>query len=557
MTMTDSPPATETAPAASSPAVAGLYDALTTTDHKRIGRLWLLSGVALLVGAVVVGVLLGFERVDGDSTDVFGGDNAYFQMWALYRIGLALLVAAPLFIGLATVVVPMQVGSTNIAFPRAALAAAWGFLIGAGITVAAVLSEGGWGAVDRASAAEREAVALTLVGLGMVILSLLLASLCVATTVVSMRVKGMTLLRAPLFAWSMLVTTAVWMLTLPVLLANLLIAYLDLHNGPGTFGGGLSGDLSIYGQIAWVVEQPQVYAFAIPVLGVLGSIVPVAAGVRASRHGLSMGLIGFFGLLSFGAWAQPFFQPTSDAVVRYDEKFVFIAFGIAAILPVLGSLGGAADTLVRGRNDIAGLPTAHLLGALGAAALLLAGTAAGVARVVEPLELGDRITVSGVMNLVLFSAIASAVAGLWFWAPKIGGHELSPVMGRGVVFMLVAGGVLLGGAQVVNGFFETSNSPLVAPTEDAGDALNVVSLIGMLIVGLGALGVFAALGKAMRSGVAGADDPWGGQTLEWATATPPPTGNFAEAPALVTSEAPLLDGASDDPDGSTNEGEES
>lgn len=555
MTMTDSPPATDTAPALSAPAVDGLYDALTTTDHKRIGRLWMSSGVLLLVGAVVLGVLLGFERVDGESTDLFGGDNAYFQVWALYRLGLALLVAAPLFIGLATVVVPMQVGSTNIAFPRAALAAAWGFLIGAAITIASVLSSGGWGAVDRVAADERQAIALSIVGLGMVIVSLLIASLCIATTVVSMRVKGMTLLRTPLFAWSMLVATAVWLLTLPVLLANLLVAYLDVHNGPGTFGGGLSGDVSIYGQIAWVVEQPQVYAFAIPVLGILGSVVPVAAGVRAARHGLSMGLIGFFGLLSVGAWAQPFFQPTSDAVVRYDEKFVFIAFGIAAIIPILGSLGGAAETLFRGGSNMAGIPTAHLLGALGAAALLLAGTAAGVARVVEPLELGDRISVSGVMNLVLFAAIAAAVAGMWFWAPKIGGHELSPVMGRGALLMLVAGGVVLGGAQFVNGFFETSNNPLVAPTEDAGDVLNTVSLVGLLIVGLGVLGVVAALGKAMRSGETAAADPWGGQTLEWSTATPPPAGNFAEAPGLVTSETPLLDDRS--PDASSEEGEES
>jgi len=554
MTMTESPPATETASSVSSPAVAGLYEALTTTDHKRIGRLWLRSGALMLIGAVVLGVLLGIERLDSDSTDVFGGENAFFQMWALYRIGLALLVAAPLFIGLATVIVPMQVGSTNIAFPRAALAAAWGFLIGAAIMIASVLATGGWGAVDQASAAERDAVALTLVGMGLVVISLLLASLSIATTVVSMRVKGMTLLRTPLFAWSMLVAASVWLLTLPVLLANLLVAYVDLHNGPGTFGGGLSGDLSIYAQIAWVVEQPQVYAFAIPVLGVLGSIVPVAAGVRAARHGLSMGLIGFFGLLSVGAWAQPYFQPTNDALVRYDEKFVFIAFGLAAILPILGSLGGAADTLFRGRSNVDGLPAAHLLGALGGAVLLLAGTAAGVARVVEPLELGDRITVSGVMNLVLFAAIASAIAGIWFWAPKIGGHQLSPMLGRGASLAVVGGAVLLGTAQIVNGFFETSNSPLVAPVEDAADALNVVSLIGIVLIGLGVLDLVAALAMAMRKGETGADDPWGGQSLEWSTVTPPPAGNFAEAPALVISEAPLLDDAPEEP---SDEGEES
>lgn len=563
MTMTDSPPATDTAPAIASPAVAGLYEALTTTDHKRIGRLWLRSGILLLIGSVVLGVLLGIEAADPDSTELFGGDNAYFQMWALYRIGLALLVAAPLFIGLATVVVPMQVGSTNIAFPRAALAAAWSFMIGAGITVVSVLAGGGFGALDRVTRDERDAIALTVVGLGMVVLSILLASICLATTIVSLRVKGMTLLRTPLFAWSMLVACSVWLLTLPVLLANMLIAYVDLHNGPGTFGGAASGTVDVYFQFAWVVEQPQVYAFAIPALGVLGSIVPVAAGVRAARHGLSVGLIGLFGLLAVGAWSQPYFQ--NDGAIPHDEKFVFIAFGLAAVLPVLGAMGGAGDTLFRGRGSIAGLPPAHLLGALGGGVLLLLGAVAGALRVIEPLELGGStdavegigtIAISGVMNLVLFAAITAAVAGAWFWAPKIGGHQLSPMLGRLVMLDLIGGAVLLGGAQVVSGFFDTVNSPLAIPTEDAADAMAVVALIGSILLALGALGVFAAIGQAMRGGADADDDPWGGQTLEWSTVD----GAFAEPPALVTSEAPLLDAveAGDaDGDGSDDEGEES
>ena len=547
MTMTDSPPATDAAPAAASRAVVGLHAALTTTDHKRIGRMWLRVGVLLVVAAAVLGVLLGVESTDAGAVDLFGGRNAYFQMTALYRLGLALLVATPLFIGLATIVVPMQVGSTDIAFPRAALAAFWGFLLGAGILIASVLATGGWGAVDAASGDERDAVALTVVGTGMVVFSLLLASVCIATTVVSLRVKDMTLLRTPLFTWSMLVACAVWLLTLPVVLANLLVAYVDLHNGPGTFGGGLNGRVDAYTQIAWIVEQPQVYAFAIPVLGVLGSIVPVAAGVRAARHGLSVALIGLFGLLAIGAWSQPYFQFSGG--VNYDGRFVYIAFGIAATVPLLGAMGGAGDTLSRGRANIVGLPPAHLMGALGGGVLLLAGGAAGVARVIGPLHLGDRLTVSGVMNLVLIGAVASAVAGIWFWAPKIGGHELSPVMGRLVALDLIGGALLLGGAQVVNGFFGTSNDPLVEITDDTADVLNVVSLIGAVIVALGALGLLGALAQAMRTGGTAADDPWGGQTLEWSTATPPPPGNFAEPPVLVTSEVPLLDEQAESDDG--------
>ncbi len=541
MTMIDSPPATAQATAVSSPAAAGLYDFLATTDHKRIGRIWLTAGVFALIGAVVLGVLLGLERLDSGGLDIFAGENPHFQIWALYRFGLALLVVAPLFIGLATVIVPMQVGSTNIAFPRAALAAAWGFLIGAGILVVAVAAGGGWGAVDRATPRELDSIALTLVGMGLVVVSILLASLCLATTVVSLRVKGMTLLRTPLFAWSMLVTSAVWLLTLPILLANLAIAYVDLRGGPGTFTGGVDGSTAIFTQLEWLVEQPQVYSFAIPALGILGSIVAVSAGVRPSRHGLSLGLIGFFGLLSIGGWSQPFFQFDPGANVAYDEKFVFIAFGLLAIVPVLASFAPVADSLARGRDNLGGSPPAHLLGALAGALLLSVGAAAGVARVIEPFRLGGRITVSGVMNLVLLGAVVSAVAGIWFWSAKIGGRTLSPLMGRLAILDLVGGALLLGGAQAISGFLETSDDPRVPVVEDAADILSIVSLVGAVLVALGALGVLAAIVSALRSGRTTEADPWGGHTLEWATATPPPAGNFAEAPGLVMSEAPLLD----------------
>ena len=561
--MTDSPPAANTALAAASPRVVGLFDALTTTDHKRIGRLWIRSGLLGLLAATLVGVVLTIENSNSSPDDVFGGINNYFQYFSLYRFGLVLLVVAPLFVGLATVVVPMQVGATNIAFPRAAHGAVWLFMIGAGTTVVSVVSGGGWGALDGVTGAEQDAIALTLAGTGLVIVSLLAASVCVATTVVSLRTSGMNLMRVPLFAWSMLVAAGVWLLTLPVALSNLVLVYFDLRGGPRTpeSFGIAEGSNAIYSQIGWLVEQPQIYAFAIPVLGVLGTIAPVVAKRRHAQHVIAVALIGLFGLLSVGGWSQPWFQGDN-----YDEKFVFIVFGLFAAIPVLGSIGAAADTIVGrgsdgdpdpgadvgGERGLAGLLSVYGLGAIGAALLLLAGTVAGLARVIQPWDLGDRTTVTSVMNLVLFSAAAAAIAGIWFWAPKIGGRELPVSTGRLAMLDVVAGAVLLGGADFVNGFLETpafgyqvagSSAPLVAEPSNQGfvEAMNVVGAIGAVLIALGALAVFAAMAKAMRSSGAVDDNPYGGQTLEWTTSSPPPPGNFSEPPGRVVSEAPLLD----------------
>jgi heme/copper-type cytochrome/quinol oxidase subunit 1 len=541
MTMTEPPPAMEPQPInlASSPAT-GLYDWLATSDHKRIGRTWIHASLLMLLVTTIVGVLIGFEQVDASSVDIFGGDNGYFQLWGLYQFALVLMVAAPLMLGLAMVVVPMQVGASNIAFPRAALAAGWGYVLGTGITVVSVLAGGGWGALDGVSGDEADAIALTLLGTGMVVVSLLLGAICVATTVISLRTSGMNLMRVPLFAWSMLVACAVWLLTLPIAVANLAIMYTDLRGGPLTFGNPEGSD-AMYAQLAWILDQPQIYAIAIPALGIIGSIVPVAAGARQIAHRPMVAFIGLFGLLSVGGWSQPYFANTSDEIL-------YIAFGIGIVLPVFALIGGAVATLAAG-DAPAGLPAAHLLGALGAGVSLLFAVICGAMKVIEPFDLIGTSAHGGLMNLTALAAITAALAGIWFWAPKIGGDFLPSGLGRLVMLGFIAGALLLGAPQVVAGFVDAPNLMLFDTEDSVVNAMSLVSAIGAVLVALGAIGVIAAVVSSKRNpGDAPGDNPWSGHTLEWATTSAPPVGNFAEPLAKVVSEAPLLDLADEEVD---------
>ncbi len=523
MTMTESPPteaAESTEPAGAVP--GGLYDVLTTSDHKAIGRIWLRLGLLLLAGVAVLGVLVALEDTSADGIDVFGGANAAWQMNGLYSFSLVLLVVPALTIGLATTVVPMQVGSSNIAFPRAAAAAAWGFMVGAAIMVISVFAGGGWGALDGVSGGEADAIELTLLGMGMVAASVLLASVCLATTVVSLRTPGMGLTKTPLFAWSILVTASVWILTLPVLIANLIVIVVDLRGGPLLFGAP-EGSTMIYDQLAWILEQPAVFVLGIPVLGIIGSIVPVVAGSRHITHAGLMAAIGVAGLLAIGGWSQPAFSDQRD-------ELLFVAFGLLAVMPVLASL--ALNSLPLAKAGVPpGMPPAQLLGALGAGLLLLLGAAAGALRVIDPLELIGTNADAGVGHLVAYAAVVGLAAGTWFWAPKIGGHQLPNVLGLGVMLDFIGAGLLMGAAHLLIGF-----------DFDGGlnDAMLWVVFVGAILATLGALGISAA---ARRNDGEAGDDPWGGHTLEWATPTPVPAGNFVDALARVTSEAPLLDAA--------------
>ncbi len=543
MTMTESPPAPAVAdtPAAAPSAAHGLYDWISTTDHKRIGRMWILVAMVLLVAFAILGTFVGLERAEPATTSFFGGENSYFQMWTLYRLGMVLLVVMPLFVGLATLVVPMQVGSTNIAFPRAALLAVWSFLLGAGITIVSVLAGGGWGALDGVTGDEADAIALTLVGTGMVIVALLIAAVCIATTVVSLRTPGMNLMRVPLFAWSMLVASAVWLLTLPVAIANLILMYVDLRGGPLTLGDPEASG-AIYAQIAWLVEQPQIYAFAIPVLGVIGSVVPAYAKTRQADHTLMVVMVGLFGFVAIGGWSQPYFFDSTEDVV-------FVAFGLLAVVPVLGVLGGSLFTLFRGEKPTGG-PPAHLHGALAAAVLLFGGVASGAVRVIAPLDLAGTSAITGILNLVVFSAVAAALTGVWFWSPKISGKLVASEHGRIAILALLTGATLLGAADVVAGFYDAPDLLLFETGSDVVDPLLTASVAGGFIIAGGmvyALGGFLASFRS--SNPAAGADPWDGHSLEWNTSSPPPVANFTEPPARVVSEAPLLDSAEADNDG--------
>ncbi len=527
MTMTESPPseaAESTEPEGAVPGT-GLYDALTTSDHKDIGRIWLRVGLLLLTGVAVLGVPVALEATSADSVDVFGGANAAWQMSGLYNVALVLLVVPALTIGLATIVVPMQVGSSNIAFPRAAAAAAWGFVVGAAIMIVSVFAGGGWGALDGVRGEEADAIELTLLGMGMVAASILLACICLATTVVSLRTPGMGLMKTPLFAWSILVSASVWILTLPVLIANLIIIVVDLRGGPLVFGNPEASTV-IYDQVHWFLEQPAVFVLGIPVLGIIGSIVPVVAGTRHVAHAGLMAAIGAAGLLAVGGWSQPAFSDQRD-------ELLFVAFGLLAVVPVLATLGLNSLTLAKAGVP-PGLPPAQLLGALGAGLLLLLATGAGALRVIAPLDLIGTDADAAVGRLVAFAALVGLAAGLWFWASKIGGHALSNAAGLGVMLDFIGAGVLMGAAHLLIGFDFDSG---------LNETMAWIVFVGAILAVLGAVGVVASVVSARRSGADAGDDPWHGHTLEWATTTPVPSGNFVGALARVTSEAPLLDAA--------------
>ena len=334
MTVTENRPtaaaASEEAAVVGPPRESGLAAALATTDHKAIARMYILLGLAGGLLATVLTMLVALERSDISGIEVFtwGAESqTFFQAWSLGRTSLLFFCVMPLLIGLATHIVPLQVGAPSIAFPRAAAAAFWTWLLAMGIHIATVFVDGGLGVPENASQSAQgsdvEAIELSLLSIGIVAIALLLATVCILTTVIAQRPEGMSLWDLPLFAWSMLVAGAVWLLALPVWLANLAIIWVDYRGADAVRYGRVE---VIWDQLGWLFSQPMVFAFAVPVLGIVGDIVPVSARRRQASYAVMQAAIAAIGFLSFGAFAQPVF----NAEVSQQPLFVVMSLLLAA-----------------------------------------------------------------------------------------------------------------------------------------------------------------------------------------------------------------------------------
>lgn len=512
-------------------AVASVAAWMTSADHKRIGRLFVGAGLLVLLATVVVGVLLAVERIDVTWYTLFDEDSAA-QLFTAFRVGLAFGVVVPLLLGIAIAVVPLQVGARAMALPRLAMAGFWAWLAGMVMIVVSLATNGGPGGGDA------DMVDLYLVGLGFLALGITAAAVALATTVLTTRAPGMWLHRVPLLAWSALVSCVGLVLTMPILLGNVVYLFLDHRNARVAFGGNDGIDQ----WSGWALTQPQTYVYAIVALGVLADVVPVVARRRMpSRSGLlvAVSLVGFAALAGVSQTEHRLVW-SGDGIEAADRVKSLVPFLLFNGLPALGVLGVlvlSAGALRHHRPRLIAPFVWAILGVL----LLLAGATANLVGLADSAEVRFTVFGEGVFVCIGYGAVMGAVAGLGFWGPKLWGRRLAngPLLLLGLVFFV--GAALVTAAYLVAGFLDQPAATLGGfEYSSTKDLLNIVAVAGHGLVLLCAAAVVVLVVHGFVAGPSAGDDPWDGQTLEWATSSPPPADNFVEI-ATVLSAEPLSD----------------
>ena len=533
---------------ASEPAVvsffAGLAAWLVTSDHKRIGRIYLGFGLLGVIAVSVLGVVIGLER--SDEAELLNS-GSLLQLFQGYRVGLVFAGVIPLALGLSVAVVPLQLGARQIAFPRLALTGCYAWLGGLVLTFAALARNGGIGGGDD------PAVDLFLSGHGLMVVGLLASAGSVAASVLTTRAPGMTMRRVPLFSWSALIGALGMLLSLPVLLGAVIYLFIDHRLGIQANFGGSEG---IGEWVSWVYSVPAVAVFALPAIGVAAELMPVTFKHRQPMRGVIFAGIALVGVAALAAVTQQRVHELSFDSDQTFGEFIddLLPFLIFAGLPLLGivivfALGGltAKGGLANGRPRIT---AAFVLSNLGVALVAL-GLVANLLLGIDDFELVGTVFEEGATLLVVYGAATALLGGVAFWAPKLWGRVLPDKQLYLVVLLALGGAALASLPLLIAGFLDQvggvpANDAQVAAMLDldydsSGQLWNILSLVGQ---GLMALAVLAFAGLMLKTftgdGETADRNPFDGHTIEWSADSPAPADNYEVLPT-VASPSPVFD----------------
>ena len=528
------------------------------TDHKTVGTLYVVVGLAFLVATGVVALVMR-AQMSGPDVDLLSR-REYRQLFTLHGIFGVFLFLAPVWIGVATAVVPLQIGAARLAFARLQVFALGLLVVGGGMIVASPFASGGavisgWtlsSPIPVNRAFRGQGPELLVLGLGVVAIALVLAAVNLLVTIVRLRAPGLTPRRTPLFTWSILVSSSVLILALPVLVGSLTMLFVDQHyNGRlfSGFTGSGGGNPTLWPRLFWFAAYPTLWALLLPALGVISEIVPVFTRSRlVSDHRARAAMVAV-GVLAFAGWG-------SEVNNLSSARLVFAVGALAVLAPVAGLMlnwlvtAGRAARAARAAREAPAdrepgpskaTPMLHAGGFVAVLALGLAGAAVSA---VDATGESHRNYWSVATQHTLFFGAGTVgfLAAVYYWAPKLWGRHLSESLGRLQFGVLLLGLLLTVVPMFVLGI---QDMPIRVSTYTGNDEWRVANLVAGIGGAVTVVGVLLFLLNLVVSVVAGrgrpADaNPWGGYTLEWTTPSPPPPGNFESIPE-IRSEAPLLD----------------
>jgi cytochrome c oxidase subunit 1 len=516
---------------------------LTATDHKRIGILYVVTAFGFMGLAGILAELMRAELAQPGLQ--FVDASTYAQLFTIHGTLMMLFFAGPLAIGFGNYLVPLQIGAADMAFPRLNALSYWLFLFGGLVLISGFLSPSGAAAVGwtaYAPLAEMPyapgpGVDLWIGGVVLVGVSGVLGALNFIATMFGRRAPGMTMFRMPLFSWSMLVTATMILVAFPAVTAASALLFIDRHLGGVFFDPNHGGDALLWQHLFWFFGHPEVYIVVLPYFGIVSEIVPVFSSKPLFGYrSMVFALVAIAGL-SMGVWAHHMF--TTGWI--YLPFFSIMSLLIA--VPTGIKIFNWIATMWRGTIRL----SVAMLWCVGLVYVFTVGGISGVMVASPPIDFEAQDTyfvVGHLHNVLIGGTVFAGFGGIYFWFPKMTGRFLDERLGRIHFASWIVGFTITFLPQYELGMLGMPRRIADYSAAAGWTTLNLVSTVGAAILGLGMVVFGAAVVLALRRPRSAVADPWLGNSLEWATNSPPPRHNFDNLP-LIRSERPVFDARAD------------
>jgi cytochrome c oxidase subunit I len=520
---------------------SGLYAWLTTTDHKKIGIMYLINSFTFFF---IAGIFALFVRAElaQPGLQFLTDEHVYNQLFSMHATIMIFLFIIPILAGFANYAVPLMIGAPDMAFPRINALSLWMLPLGGILLLSGFLAGGtadaGWTSYpplseNRPLAATGPGQDLWIVSLVLIGTSSILGGINFLVTIFKMRAPGMTMFRMPIMVWTVLVTSVLVVMATPVITSALIMLFIDRNYGGHFFDPSTGGSAILYQNIFWFYSHPAVDVMILPAMGMISEILPVFSRKPIFGYRAFVFATAGIGALGFSVWAHHMF--TTGAV--FLPFFSLMTFLIA--VPTGVKMFNWIFTLFRGKLRL----STPLIFALGFLSMFLVGGINGAFSASVPVDfaLHDTYWVVAHLHYVLFGgSVFGVMAGLYYWFPKMTGRMLDETLGKIQFVIMFIGFNLTFFPMHILGL-EGMPRRIADYSSTAGwNDLNLAATIGSLLIATSMLPLLWNIFVSLRSGQIAGDDPWEGNTLEWATSSPPPPYNFDHLPE-IRSERPLFD----------------
>ena len=524
----------------------GFWGALSTVDHKIIARRYIVTAFVFLLLGGLLAIAMRVQLAQPEAR--FIGPDRYNQIFTTHGSNMMFLFAVPVMEAMGIYLVPLMVGTRNIAFPRLNAFSYWIFLAGGLLLwIAFAVDAGpdvGWFAYVPLSGPEYGAGKRADIWAQMITfteLSALAVSVEIVVTVFKLRAPGMSLDRIPLFVWSLLVTSFLVIMAMPAVMIASSTLILDRLVGTHFYNPAEGGDVLLWQHMFWFFGHPEVYIIFLPAVGMVSALVGTFA--RRSVFGylaMVMALIAT-GMLAFGLWVHHMFVA---GLPRLGASF-FTASSMAIAIPAGVQIFCWLATLWDGRPEF----KTPLLFVVGFIVTFVIGGLTGVMVASVPLDtqVHDTYFVVAHFHYVLVGgAVFPLLGAIYYWFPKMTGRMMSERLGRWVFGLVFVGFNLTFFPMHILGMEGMPRRIYTYQPEMPWGGLNLFISLSSGILVLGFLLFFIDVIRSARDGVPAGPNPWNATTLEWATSSPPPAYNFCAIP-VVSSREPLCDGSDELP----------